>query len=87
MKSGGEKCLICMLVAFAGLFITAVGWMMWVKTGDPVTTLLAVGLLTVFCFLCPGVRMKKGDESEEISREVEQFIDSVSKQGKTTRRV
>ncbi|HLA38927.1 MAG TPA: hypothetical protein VJ417_02970 [Candidatus Glassbacteria bacterium] len=57
MKTYVENFLIGLLIAFAVAFVSAMGWIIWVKTGDPYTTALTVVMMVWFFYLSPSIRM------------------------------
>ncbi|OGF98011.1 MAG: hypothetical protein A3F83_03655 [Candidatus Glassbacteria bacterium RIFCSPLOWO2_12_FULL_58_11] len=52
-----DKCTTVCLCCVGTLVVSFVGWLIWVKTNDPVTTGLAVLMMAGFFYLSPSIRM------------------------------
>ena len=60
-----DKCTTVCLCCVGTVVVSFVGWLMWVKTNDPVTTGLAVLMMAGFFYLSPSIRM---DDSTAVIR-------------------
>jgi hypothetical protein len=65
MKKYGEKLIISCLFLFSGLICLFVGWVIWIKTGDSLTTGLALVLMATSFFIRP---QSHADEAEDAVR-------------------
>ena len=52
-----DKCTTVCLCCVGTLVVSFVGWLIWIKTGDPVTAALAVLMMAGFFYLSPSVKM------------------------------